>query len=145
VNLKMQMRTGTVAGIAAKGDELTGRDGNIERREIGIANTRLMTVLVLTKSLLYARREGLQMTVDRGMAGRMSDIDGIAKTIKTYGDTRHVAIGNGIDMLALDIFSLHIETAMKVIGTGLTKVARQQNVIVYWRDKDIEKDAKQYG
>ena len=73
----------------------------------------------------------------------MGDVDGIAEAVETDGDTRDVAVGNGIDVLALDIAGLHVEAAMEVVGTGLTEIARQQHVVVYWRDKDIQKNTEQ--
>ena len=65
----------------------------------------------------------------------MSDIDRITETVDALRDTTDVAIANGIDHLALNIICRDIKTSMKMIGTRLTKIPRQRNVIIYWRGK----------
>jgi hypothetical protein len=84
-----------------------------------------MAILVLTQGSLDTGRESFQVTIDRGLARRMSNVDGIAKAIESDGDTRHIAVGNGIDMLALDAIRTDVKTAMKVMGTRFAEIPRQ--------------------
>ena len=65
----------------------------------------------------------------------MRDIYRIAETVDALRDTTDVAIANGTDHLALNIICRDIKTSMKMIGTRLTKIPRQRNVIIYWRGK----------
>ena len=51
----MQVGTGAVAGVTAEGDELSGRDGNVEGREVSIGDARLVAVLVTAQGGLDAR------------------------------------------------------------------------------------------
>jgi hypothetical protein len=69
-------------------------------------------------------------------------IDGIAEAIESDCDARDVAVGDGIDVLALDVVGLHVETAVKMVGTGLTKITRQCDVVIHWRGKDAQKYAQ---
>ena len=55
----------------------------------------------------------------------MGDVDGIAEAIQSNGDTTDVAVGNGIDMLAFNAIGTDVETAVKMMRTGLAKVPRQ--------------------
>ena len=65
----------------------------------------------------------------------MGDVDGVTETIDALRDTTDVAIANGIDHLALHIIGRDIQTSVKMIGTGFTKIPRQRNVIIHWRGK----------
>ena len=75
------------------------------------------------------------MAVDARLARGMGDVDGIAEAVETDGDTRDVAVGNGIDMLAFDAHGTDVEAAVEMVGTGFAKVPRQRNVIIHWRGK----------
>ena len=119
------MWCGGVSRIAAKGDELSLGDRYFQWRQAGIGHTGLMPILITAKSSLDAGRERLQVTIDGGLTRRMSDIDGITKAFKSDGDTRDVAVGNGVDMLALYALRADVETAMKMIGTRFTEIPRQ--------------------
>ena len=55
----------------------------------------------------------------------MGDINGIAKAIFTHRDATDITVANGIDGFALYPIGLNIDAAMKVMGTGLTKITRQ--------------------
>ena len=55
VELEVQVGTGAVAGVTAEGDELSGRDGNVEGREVSIGDARLVAVLVTAQGGLDAR------------------------------------------------------------------------------------------
>ena len=50
-------------------------------------------------------------------------------------DTRYIAIGNCIDMLALYPIRSDVETAMKMIGTRFTEIPRQRDFVIHWRGK----------
>ena len=65
----------------------------------------------------------------------MSNVDGITKAIDALCDTTDITIADGIDHLALHIIGRDIQTSMKMIGTGFTKIPRQRNVIIHWRGK----------
>ena len=77
------------------------------------------------------------MTINRGLSRWMCNVNSITEAIKTNSNTRYIAIGDGIDVFPLDIVGLDIETTMKVVRTWLTKIARQRDVVIYWRDKYI--------
>ena len=77
------------------------------------------------------------MAINRGLSGWMCNVNGVTETIETDCNARNVAIGYGIDMFAFNIICFDIKTTMKVVRTWLTKIARQRDIIIYWRDKDI--------
>jgi hypothetical protein len=135
VNFEVQVRCGGVARIATEGDELPLGNRYLHGRQSGISHTGLMPILITAKGCLDAGREGLQVTIDRGLPRGMSDIDGIAEAVKPNGDTRYIAIGNSIDMLALYTIRSDVETAMKMIGTRFTEIPRQRDFIIHWRGK----------
>ena len=65
----------------------------------------------------------------------MSDIDRITETVDALRDTTDITIADSKDHLALHIIGRDVKTAMKMIGTRLTKIPRQRNVIIHWRGK----------
>ena len=66
----------------------------------------------------------------------MGDVNGIAKAILPNGDTRDIAVGNGVDVLTLDTLGTDIKATMKVVWARLTKVTRQRDFVIHWRGKD---------
>ena len=121
----MEVWTGAVAGVATEGNELPLADGDVKRRQPRVGDAGFMAVLIAAQGCLDTRGEGLQMTVDGRLARRMSDVDGIAEAIEADGNAGDIAVGNGVDVLALDIAGLDVKTAMKVVRTGFTKIPRQ--------------------
>ena len=125
VNLKMQVRSRRVARITAKGNELALADRNIGRLQTSIGLTGLMLVLILAESPLDAWRKRLQMTIDRSLSCRMSDIDSIAKTVLSDGDTADITVTYSIDMLAFHALSTDVKPAVKMVRARLTEIPRQ--------------------
>ena len=72
------------------------------------------------------------------MPRRMGDVDGVSKAVEPDSDARDIAVGDGIDMLALNVVSLHVYTSVEVVGTRLTEIPRQQDIVVHWRGKNVE-------
>ena len=66
----------------------------------------------------------------------MGDVDGIAESVLPHRNTRDIAIGNGVDMLALDTLGANVKAAVKVVRTGFAEIPRQRDVVVYWRGKN---------
>ena len=125
VYLKVQMRGCRVPRIAAKGNELACADGHVRWFQASIGHTGFMAVLVLSQGSLDTGRKSFQVAVDRGLARGMSNVDGITKAVESDGDTRHIAVGNGIEMLTLDAIRTDVKTAMKVMGTRFAEIPRQ--------------------
>jgi hypothetical protein len=81
MNLKVEVRACGIARIAAQGDELPLRHRAHQGAEVGIGHLRLVLVLIAAQGRLDARRERLQVTVDRRLPRWMGDVYGIAEAI----------------------------------------------------------------
>ena len=62
---------------------------------------------------------------------RMVDVDGIAESILVDSQSRHVAVGNTVDELALLVVGLDIQSAVEMPGARFAEVTRQHDVIVH--------------
>ena len=125
-----------MACIAAESDELALRHWTVERREAGIGHTGLVGILILAEGRLDAGRERLQVAIDGGIALRMGDVDCIAETVEALRDATHVAVADGIDVLALHIIGRDVESAVEVVRAGLAKITRQRDVVIHRRGLD---------
>ena len=65
----------------------------------------------------------------------MLNVDGIAKTIKSDSNARHVTVGYRENSLPLYTTRLHIYSAMEMMRTRLAKITGKRNVISNRRGK----------
>ena len=122
-----------MACVTAKCNELPGTYRNIKGCQAGIGHAGLMLILVFAQGSLDTWGERLQMAVNGSLPGGMCDVDGIAKAIKSDGDTTDVAVGNGIDVLALASFGSDVKSSMEVMGTRFAEIPRQRDFVIHWR------------
>ena len=127
VQFQVQVGTGAVTGIAAKGNEVAGLHGQLVR---GIVEIEGVAIAGALEELFVGFGKALQMTVDAGQSVRVADVDGVAEAVLIDGDAADVAVGNGEYLLALLVIGLDVESAVEVPGPRLAEVACQHNVVV---------------
>ena len=55
----------------------------------------------------------------------MGDVDGVAEAALAHRDATDVTIADGKNGLTLHPVGLHVDAAMKMMRSGLTKITRQ--------------------
>ena len=127
-DFEVQMGAGAMTGIAADGDEVASADGELRRWEN--QRERILRTGALQQGFVL-RGEALQVAIDAGMAVGMADVDGIAEAEEVDGESRHVAVGDGEDVLAFLIVGLDIYAAMEMVGSRLTEIAGKDHIVVH--------------
>ena len=128
------MRTGAVARVATDGYQVASLDRKARRRE----NHRQRVLARALEQLLVAVGKALQVTVDAGLSVGVADVDGVAEAVHANGEPADVAVGNGVDELALLILGLDVQSAVEMKRARLAKVASQHHFVVdgrmisYW-------------
>ena len=116
-----------MARVAADGDMVASLDGELIRRE----NHRQRILRTCALQLVFILvSKALQVAIDAGLAVRVTDIDGVAETVLVDRQARHVAVGNGEDVLTLHITRLNIDTSMEMERSRFAEVARQRDVVI---------------
>ena len=130
VQFQVQVGTRGVARIATDGYEVASLDRKLHRRKghrQGVSGPSALQLSFVPVSKMS------EVTIYAGLAVRMTDVDGVAKTIHVDRQSADVAVGNGIDGFALLIVRLDIQSTMEVERARLTKVASQRDIIVNGR------------
>ena len=129
--LQMQVWSLRGACIPTLGDDITLGNRHLVGFETKTSRRLPGQVLVTTQYRFNAWRERLQVTIHASVALRMAHIDRIAKAVHSNGDLGNITITDGKHGLSLYLARFYVNTTMEMVGSRLSEVTRQGNLVVY--------------
>ena len=120
----MDVRTARRSRIACLANLLATFHSKLTGSGVEVAQVATQTVTLGLNETLDRLGKALHMSIDRGVAVCVLNVEHATVATRLYANAHHLAISNGKEWVAFDALGFQIDTRMEVVGTHFGKACR---------------------